>query len=72
MATSDAADWQTIVGKHAPELLKQVTGLREVVMTEGALSIKTKTLMTMLCDALLPHPYWVATITNTARPPGPS
>ena len=72
MTTSDAANWQTILGKHAPELLKQVTGLRELVLTDGALSIKTKTLMTMLCDALLAHPDGVANIAKRARAQGAS
>ncbi len=72
MATSGATNWQTIIGKHSPELLKQMTGLREAVMTDGALSIKTKTLMTMLCDALLAHPDGVANIAKRARSLGAS
>ncbi len=72
MTTSGAANWQTIMGTHSPELLKQVTGLREAVMTDGALSIKTKTLMTMLCDALLAHPDGVANIAKRARSLGAS
>ena len=72
MATSGAANWQTILGKYSPELLKQMTGLREAVMTDGALSIKTKTLMTMLCDALLAHPDGVANIAKRARSLGAS
>jgi len=72
MTTSGAANWPTIMGKHTPELLKQVTGLREAVMTDGALSIKTKTLMTMLCDALLAHPDGVANIAKRARSLGAS
>ena len=72
MTTSGAANWQTIMGKHSPEVLKQVTGLREAVMTDGALSIKTKTLMTMLCDALLAHPDGVANIAKRARSLGAS
>ena len=72
MTTSGAANWQTTMGKHTPELLKQVTGLREAVMTDGALSIKTKTLMTMLCDALLAHPDGVANIAKRARSLGAS
>jgi len=72
MTTSGAANWQTIMGTHSPELLKQMTGLREAVMTDGALSIKTKTLMTMLCDALLAHPDGVANIAKRARSLGAS
>ena len=72
MTTSSPANWQTIMEKHSPELLKQVTGLREAVMTDGALSFKIKTLMTMLCDALLAHPDGVATIAKRARSLGAS
>ncbi len=72
MTTPSAASWQTILEKHAPELGKQVAGLRETVMTEGALSVKTKTLMTMLGDALLSHPDGVANIARRARSLGAS
>lgn len=72
MTTSSPANWQTILEKHYPELLKQMTGLREAVMTDGALSIKIKTLMTLLCDALLAHPEGVAHIAQRARSLGAS
>ena len=72
MTTSGAANWQTTMEKHTPELLEQVTGFREAVMTDGALSLKTKTLMTMLCDALLAHPDGVANIAKRARSLGAS
>jgi len=72
MTTSGAATWQTILEKSTPELLKQVTGLRETVLADGALSAKTKTLMTMLCDALLSHPDGVANIAKRARALGAS
>jgi alkylhydroperoxidase/carboxymuconolactone decarboxylase family protein YurZ len=58
--------------KNAPELLKEVTTVRESVLTDGALSLKVKTLMTMLCDALLAHPDGVANIANRARALGAS
>ena len=72
MTTSGAANWQTMLEKNSPELLNQVTGIREAIMTDGALSIKTKTLMTMLCDALLAHPDGVANIAKRARSLGAS
>jgi len=72
MTTSDAVNWQTILEKHTPELFKQVAEFREMVMTEGALSIKTKTLMTLLTDALLAHPDGVANIARRARAQGAS
>ena len=62
--------WQEILQKDAPELFKVVNGARESVLTDGALSLKVKTLMTMLCDALLAHPDGVANIANRARAAG--
>ena len=64
------ATWQDNLQKNAPELLKVVNGARESVLTDGALSLKIKTLMTMLCDALLSHPEGVANIANRARAAG--
>ena len=64
------ATWQDILQKDAPELFKVVNSARESVLTEGALSLKVKTLMTMLCDALLAHPDGVANIANRARAAG--
>ena len=64
------ATWQDILRQDAPELLKVVNSARESVLTDGALSLKVKTLMTMLCDALLAHPDGVANIANRARAAG--
>jgi len=72
MTSPKAATWQTILGKCTPELLKEVTGVREKVLADGALSGKTKTLMMMLCDALLAHPDGVASIAKRARALGAS
>jgi len=49
-----------------------VTELRETTLSDGALSVKTKTLMMMLCDALLAHPDGVANIAKRARDLGAS
>ena len=56
--------------ENAPDLLKNVAGVREAVLQEGALSLKVKTMMTMLCDALLGHADGVANIANRARAAG--
>ncbi len=72
MTMPTPANWQTILEKSSPELLKKVNGLREAVLTDGALSIKTKTLMMMLCDALLGHSDGVANIAKRARVLGAS
>ena len=72
MTQAQAAPWQAALEKSAPALLKDVTVVREAIMKDGALSIKTKTLMTMLCDALLAHSSGVATIAGRARDMGAS
>ena len=64
------ATWQDLLQKNAPELFNVVNGARESVLTDGALSLKVKTLMTMLCDALLAHPDGVTNIANRARAAG--
>ena len=50
-----------------PELAKILTTNREFVIQDGALSAKVKTLMTMLCDALLAHENGVKVIADRAR-----
>ena len=72
MSQPQAATWQTILEQNAPDLLKTVSGVRESVLIDGALSLKVKTLMTMLCDALLGHADGVAAIANRARGAGAS
>lgn len=49
------------------ELAKLFVANRDFVMTDGALSAKTKTLMTMLCDALCGREDGVAVIADRAR-----
>ena len=70
--TSNAPTWRDSLGKHAPEMLKQITDLQATITKDGALSLKTKTLMMMLCDALLGHPDGVANIARRARTLGAS
>lgn len=60
-------NWQTMLEKASPQLQKNINAVRESVLVEGALSLKTKTLMTMLCDALLAHDDGVANIARRAR-----
>ena len=70
--TQPSTTWQDILKKRAPKLLNEVAGLRESVLADGALSLKTKTLMMLLCDALLGHPDGVASIAKRARSLGAS
>ena len=72
MTTPRSGSWQDKLGEFAPELLKNVSELRETVLKEGALSLKTKTLMMLLCDALLAHPDGVANLAKRARDLGAS
>ena len=52
------------------ELAEILTTNREFVIQDGALSAKVKTLMTMLCDALLAHENGVKVIADRARSMG--
>ena len=70
MAQAQLAPWQAALQKSAPALLNDVTNVRESIMADGALSMKVKTLMTMICDALLAHGDGVATIASRARSMG--
>jgi alkylhydroperoxidase/carboxymuconolactone decarboxylase family protein YurZ len=72
MTMPQSVNWQSILEKQAPKTYKEVSELRQRILSEGALSIKTKTLMTMLCDALLGHNGGVANIAKRARSLGAS
>jgi alkylhydroperoxidase/carboxymuconolactone decarboxylase family protein YurZ len=58
--------------KSDPELLTHLTSLQDFVGTDGALSAKVKTLMSMLGDAILGHPEGVKAIAERARAQGAS
>ena len=51
-------------------MYKDVTSLREHALSEGALPLKVKVMMTMLCDALLGHDDGVKNNANRARAVG--
>ena len=55
-----------------PKMADQLADIRAFIMTDGALSAKVKTLMTMVCDALLNHPHGVEVIADRARGMGAS
>ena len=65
--TSRGPSWQESLRKSTPDLLNHITALQETTTKDGALSLKTKTLMMMLCDALLGHTEGVANIARRAR-----
>ena len=62
MTLPNPGSWQGIIEEASPQLFKDVTTLRDNVLTDGALSMKVKVLMTMLCDALLAHDHGVENI----------
>ena len=70
--TSNAPNWRDSLGKSAPDLLKHITTLQETITKDGALSLKTKTLMLMLGDSLLAHPDGVTKLARRARSLGAS
>jgi alkylhydroperoxidase/carboxymuconolactone decarboxylase family protein YurZ len=72
MTTPRPGGWQAYLGKSAPALLKQINDLQTSAVADGALSAKTKTLMMMLCDALLGHNEGVANLAKRARSLGAS
>ncbi len=72
MTQVQMAPWQAALQKSAPKLLNDVSSVRESIMVDGALTVKVKTLMTLLCDALLAHSSGVSTIANRARAMGAS
>ena len=72
MTQPQVPPWQAALEKSTPALFKDVSVVRESIMKDGALSLKVKTLMTMICDALLAHPGGVAAIANRARALGAS
>ena len=66
------ASWRDLLEANAPQLMKVVRGVQDHALQNRALDHTTKTLMTMLCDALLGHDGGVATIANRARAAGAS
>jgi len=56
--------------KNDPQLLRQMTSLRDFVSKDGALPAKVKTLMCMLGDAILGHAEGVKAIAEQARAQG--
>ncbi|MBN1191930.1 MAG: carboxymuconolactone decarboxylase family protein [Dehalococcoidales bacterium] len=72
MTDSVPGSWQAMLEKGSPELFKQVMGLQQANGGDGVLSMKTKTLMMMLCDSLLGHNEGVANLAKRARSLGAS
>jgi len=56
--------------KSDPELLKNMSSVREFAMKEGALPAKIKVLMCLLADSILAHPEGVKALAEEARAQG--
>ena len=50
-----------------PEMAEVLTTNRDFIIQDGAISAKVKTLMMMMCDALLAHEDGVKAIADRAR-----
>ena len=70
--TQAPASFQQLLDEHAPELSGIVGEARNSITSDGALPTKTKTLMMMICDALLNHENGVTNLANRARALGAS
>ena len=62
----------TALSANDAQLAEWVNTGREFIIADGALSAKVKTLMTMMCDALLAHEDGVKAISDRARAMGAS
>lgn len=72
MTTPKPAGWQAMLEKHAPGLLKDVSGLQEKLLADGALPARIKVLMMMLGDSMLAHTEGAANLSRRARALGAS
>ena len=70
MTLPNPGAWQAKLESASPDFYKEVMDVRNMVLTDGALSLKVKVLMTMLCDAIMAHPDGVRNIANRARAVG--
>ncbi len=72
MTQAEPAGFQQLIDENAPSVAAVVAHARNTIMVEGALSTKVKTLMMMICDALLNHESGVTNLANRARALGAS
>jgi alkylhydroperoxidase/carboxymuconolactone decarboxylase family protein YurZ len=70
--TQAPVGFQQLLDEHAPDLAAVVANARNSITSDGALSSRMKTLMMMICDALLNHESGVTNLANRARALGAS
>ena len=62
--------WLATLKSADPTLFSQVTNLQDTVNRDGAIPLKTKTLMMMLADSFLARPHGVRILADRARSQG--
>lgn len=72
MTQPQPAGFQQLLEENAPDLAAMVGGNRASITDDGALPARVKTLMMMICDALLNHENGVTNLANRARGQGAS
>lgn len=72
MTQAQPAGFQQLLDEHAPALAATVGGARANLTEDGAIPARLKTLMMMICDALLNHEQGVTNLANRARGLGAS
>ena len=70
--TQAPVGFQQLIDEYAPDLAAVVANARSSITSDGALSSRVKTLMMMICDALLNHESGVTNLANRARALGAS
>ncbi|MCY4578779.1 MAG: carboxymuconolactone decarboxylase family protein [Chloroflexi bacterium] len=72
MTQQQAPPYMAALLANDPKMAEILTANRDFIIQDGALSAKVKTLMTMMCDALLAHEDGVKAIADRARGMGAS
>ena len=72
MTQPQPSGYQQLLEENAPDLAAMVGGARASITEGGALPAKVKTMMMMICDALLNHEGGVTNLANRARGMGAS
>ena len=72
MTQAQVPPWQAALERKRAGAVWRHFQSAGIGLTEGALPLKVKILMTMLCDAILAHPDGVAGIAQRARAAGAS
>ena len=67
MTQPQPSGYQQLLEENAPDLAAMVGGSRASITEAGALPAHVKTLMMMICDALLNHEQGVTNLANRAR-----